>query len=196
MVDGRRIGRDLAAAPHVQCVTILARAFDGQDCLFDNQAALARHIGFLLHAQVARASTVTTTSPALPLLPFPTTTTTSEVLRVEAALPIPSNWLDTTCIHLHLASLRGSYLTGTMHTGDTLEATLASLCQVWQREGQLEPDFIFSSIPGVPVSCLVVGSLHRVGHLILSWHRLKLALTLRSLLRRWGPVLTPRPWSL
>ena len=147
MVDGRQIGRDLAAAPHVQCVTILARAFDGQDCLFDNQAALERHIGFLLHAQVARASTVTTTSPALPLLPFPTTTTTSEVLRVEAALPIPWDSLDTTCIHLHLASLRGSYLTGTMHTGDTLEATLASLCQVWQREGQLEPDVVIQCHP-------------------------------------------------
>ena len=147
MVDGRQIGRDLAAAPHVQCVTILARAFDGQDCLFDNQAALARHIGFLLHTQVARASTVTTTSPAFPILPFSTTTTTSEVLRVEAALPIPWNSLDTTCIHLHLASLRGSYLTGTMHTGDTLEATLASLCQVWQREGQLEPDVVIQCHP-------------------------------------------------
>ena len=131
LVDGQQIGRDLVAAPHVQCVTVLARAFDGHDCLFDNQVALERHIGFLLHVQIDRASTATTTAPVWPLSPFPTTTTTSEATHAGAALSITWDMLDTACIHLHLASLRGSYLTGTMHAGDTLEATLTSLCQVW-----------------------------------------------------------------
>ena len=127
IVDGVMAGRIVQATDSAQTVTIFASAFDGQDCVFDNHAALEQHPGFRAHLQclVVHATTLTTTGvmqAAGLTVPLPALSTGQDGTH-------PFGALQSGVIEFHIASARGDVRTIPVRARGLVRDVLAELCQ-------------------------------------------------------------------
>ena len=120
------VGRDIASSSHLQVITILAEAYEGNICLHDNAQSARAHPGFLQHLW-GGVQTTRTTTMAHPSGAYPTTRTTTQVLCPSSHPAAPLLSAD---VLFYISTVQGDVV--------TIAEVLFDLCQALLLHGCLQ----------------------------------------------------------